>query len=170
MSLARLVAATALVCAGCATTSGTSVPQSLAVPGGSARKVSLHAEGVQIYQCKQKGDDRDAFEWALKAPDAELTDASGAKAGKHYGGPTWEAADGSKVMGEVKEKAPSPDGIPWLLLKAKANEGSGAFSDVTFVQRLDTRGGQAPADGCDATHGGEEKRVPYTATYLFFTH
>ena len=57
---------------------------------------------------------------------------------------------------------------PWLLLEAKQHAGSGAFSTITHIQRLDTAGGAAPTEGCDADHAGEEVRAPYTATYAFY--
>jgi hypothetical protein len=42
------------------------------------------------------------------------------------------------------------------------------FGSVTFIQRVNTVGGSAPATGCDATAQGTQLRVPYTASYLFF--
>lgn len=135
-----------------------SAPRGLAVPAGNTEKLSARGAGVQIYACKDAA-------WTLKAPEADLTDEFGGKAGRHYAGPTWEAVDGSKVVGAKVQEQPSPDSIPWLLLKAKSNEGAGLFSKITFIQRLDTTGGRAPAGPCEA---GQERRVDYTATYRFF--
>jgi len=89
---------------------------------------------------------------------------------KHYAGPTWEADDGSKVIGEVvaRSDSPKPDSIPWLLLRAKTTSGSGLFSGVLSIQRLDTVGGSAPAKGCLQPQSGQELRVSYTANYLFY--
>jgi hypothetical protein len=64
--------------------------------------------------------------------------------------------------------APDPSAIPWLLLEAQEHTGSGAFSTVTYIQRLDTVGGVAPVEGCDEAHEGDEARVPYEATYAFY--
>jgi hypothetical protein len=138
------------------------VPANLAVPPGNALLVKAYAKGVQIYTCKPEG-------WVLKAPEADLFDEKGAKIGHHSGGPTWElAADNSAVVGEMKEKAAVPDSIPWLLVAKKSSRGDGMFSRVTYIQRLDTAGGKAPAGGCDAAHQGSEVRVDYTATYSFY--
>ena len=128
------------------------------------------AEGFQVYTCKAKADDPKKFEWTLKAPDASLFNDEGKKIGKHYGGPTWEGNDGSKVIGILIEKAPArKDGdIPWLLLKAKDNLGKGQFTKVTYIQRVNTEGGIAPAKGCDQAQEGSEVRVKYKATYIFY--
>ena len=91
--------------------------------------------------------------------------------GSHFGGPTWQGHDGSAVVAAVLERADAPNpkkAIPWLLLEAKSHAGSGVFSTITHIQRLDTVGGVAPTKGCDADHAGEMARVPYKATYAFF--
>jgi hypothetical protein len=129
------------------------------------------AKGVQIYECRAKKDQADQFEWAFVAPEADLFDASGGKIGKHYAGPHWEATDGSKIVASVKERADAPrsDAIPWLLLAAKPAGGSGSFSNVTSIQRVNTVGGVAPKDGCSRSTVGAIGRVNYTADYYFFT-
>lgn len=147
------------------------VPAKLQVPAGNALISEVSAKGVQIYVCQPKTGDRTQFEWTLKAPEADLFNASGALVGKHYGGPTWEdTKDKSKVVGEVKERVDSPDRttIPWVLLSAKSNEGNGLFSKVTYIQRVNTKGGKAPATGCDSSKQNSTTRVDYTADYYFF--
>src|SRR6202158_3098308 len=127
----------------------------------------VHAKGDQIYSCKS---DAAQFTWTLKAPDAQLFDKDGKSFGKHFAGPSWEANDGSRVTGKAVANAPSPDAdsIPWLLLTVISHDGSGVLSRATTIQRLNTQGGKAPATGCDASHLGQELRVPYSADYLFF--
>jgi len=39
---------------------------------------------------------------------------------------------------------------------------------VTSVLRINTKGGKAPASGCDRNHAGQDLRVPYSADYVFF--
>jgi len=173
--IARLaLSCCAAALAACATpppTSGSTLPPSLAVPAGQVLVLKLRGNGVQIYECRAAQDDARRFGWALKAPEAKLLDERGSPIGRHYGGPTWELADGSRVVGEMKARVDSPDGnaIPWLLLDAKAHYGSGVLSHVASVQRLNTSGGKAPADGCDSAHAGEERRVAYTADYYFYS-
>jgi hypothetical protein len=153
-----------------AQTAGEAVPANLAAPAGNVMVMQVPARGVQIYTCRARVDDPSAFEWAFVAPEAELLNGRGELIGRHYAGPTWEGNDGSRVMGEAREaaNAPNPTAIPWLLLQARATEGAGAFSTVTYIQRLDTVGGRAPATGCSATQAGQELRVDYTALYEFY--
>jgi hypothetical protein len=128
------------------------------------------ATGTQVYTCTAPVDEPERFAWTFKAPEAALQNETGEQVGTHYAGPTWEGNDGSRVVGEVvaRTDAPAPDAIPWLLLKAKSTAGRGVFSTVTYIQRLETTGGVAPADGCDHSAAGVERAVPYTATYAFF--
>lgn len=157
-------------CAGPQVTRAPAVPESLQPPASETLALETHANGAQIYQCKPGKDDPARFEWAFKAPEAELFDTSGKHVGKHYGGPSWELQDGSKVVGEVRAKADAPDAqaIPWLLLHAKETSGAGTFSRTLSIQRVATVGGKAPSAGCDQARQGEEVRVPYQATYYFY--
>jgi hypothetical protein len=136
------------------------IPPALAVPGDASLLLTAKATGVQIYVC-------DSSAWKLKAPDAALADQTGKPIGKHYGGPTWELADGSLITGELvaKDPGPSPTAIPWLLLKVASNSGKGKLAKATAIHRIETQGGVAPAEACQI---GQEIRVPYSATYLFY--
>jgi len=51
------------------------VPESLKAPAGEEVILAAHATGVQIYVCQAGADQK--FAWVLKAPEAELTDATG---------------------------------------------------------------------------------------------
>ena len=176
-TLLAVVAALAVIgsLGGSATAQGTptsaqDIPPVLMPPVSSVLLFELGARGVQIYTCEAKPDDATAFVWTFQAPEAELITGRGEVVGTHFAGPTWQGQDGSAVIGAVLERADSPDlgAIPWLLLEAKQHAGSGAFSTITHIQRLDTAGGAAPTEGCDADHAGEEVRAPYTATYAFY--
>ena len=137
-------------------------------PRGSASLVAVvAARGVQVYECRAKKDPAAGVEWAFVAPDAELYDAQGASAGKHYAGPHWESRDGSKLVGAVAARAdaPQPGAIPWLLLTTKSVGPAGAFSRTTHIQRVNTAGGMAPASGCSAEAIGKTVRVTYSADY-----
>ncbi len=66
------------------------------------------------------------------------------------------------------QRSPAQGAVPWLLLRAKSNEGAGAFASVKYIQRVDTKGGVAPSAGCDAAQAGAEARVDYSANYAFY--
>ena len=159
-----LVAASALLSFSAA---AQQVPQQPKPPANEHLFLRVHAKGDQVYTCKS---DAAQFTWTLKAPDAQLFDKDGKPFGKHFAGPSWEANDGSRVTGKAVANAPSPDAgsIPWLLVKVVSHEGDGVLSRATFILRLNTKGGKARASGCDASHLGQERRVPYSADYLFF--
>ncbi len=157
-------------CAASPSANSEDIPAPLRVSAAGLSPRHTHGVGVQIYQCRAGKDDAARFEWVLKEPAADLFDKAGKKIGRHYAGPTWEADDGSKVVGEVVARADSPDpnAITWLLLSAKSTSGSGVFGAVRFVQRIHTAGGKAPADGCSAASMGAEARVSYSADYWFY--
>jgi hypothetical protein len=142
------------------------VPGALAVPEGNKLAFAYDAIGVQIYGCDATAT---GYAWVFRAPEAKLYAHHGKSAGTHYAGPTWQANDGSTVVGtKIADYSADPNAIPWLLLGATSHAGQGRMSDVTFIQRLETTAGKAPATGCDASHVGETARVDYTATYYFY--
>ncbi|HEX3602765.1 MAG TPA: DUF3455 domain-containing protein [Steroidobacteraceae bacterium] len=162
------LAALAAVLAGCA--AAPTVPGPLRVPAAQPLLKELHATGVQIYECQAAKDDASQFEWSFKAPEAVLSTKAGKKIARHYGGPTWEAKDGSRVVGDIVSSSPSqkPNSIPWLLLRARATSANGLFSGVQFIQRINTVGGSLPARGCRREQAGQQLRAAYTADYLFY--
>jgi len=146
------------------------VPDSLQPPAGETLALDTTATGVQVYECSAVPSQPDRYEWAFKAPEAELFDKTGRRIGRHYAGPTWEADDGSTVVGAVKARVDSPTAgaIPWLLLTARSATGNGVFGRTTSIQRLATQGGMAPGRACGPAQAGEVARVGYRATYRFY--
>jgi hypothetical protein len=144
------------------------VPDKLSPPAIEKLILQAHATGDQIYVCQQGPDQKLA--WTLKAPDAQLFDAQNKLIAKHYAGPTWKNNDGSEVVGKAAARLDSPDAnaIPWLLVTAVSHSGDGAFSKVTFIQRLHTKGGQPPQTGCDDAHRNAETKSAYSADYYFY--
>ncbi|NYF50644.1 DUF3455 domain-containing protein [Tunturiibacter gelidoferens] len=142
---------------------------SITVPPPPQRPIlTVAGKGVQVYACQQTDT---GPQWIFKAPEATLTDESGLTVGTHSAGPIWISKDGSSTKGELLQKSPSPEpgAIPWLLLKAASPTGSGIMTHVEFIRRSDTHGGIAPTTGCDAQHLTATTRVPYTATYTFYS-
>jgi len=143
----------------------------LSMVGDAQVLMTIQARGVQIYVCTATpavSGGPTTYAWVFKGPEADLYDSAGKKIGRHYAGPTWESVDGSKVAGKVIDSVKSPGNVPWLLLAARSNTGSGVFGNVTYIERMLTQGGLAPSTGADAAHVGQEIRIPYTATYVFY--
>jgi len=145
-------------------------PGPVRVPATQSLIKQLHATGVQIYECQPAKQDPAQFEWNFMAPEARLTTSGGRAVASHYAGPTWEAKDGSRVIGEAvaSSRSPNPNSIPLLLLRARANSGKGLFAHVQFIQRLNTKGGSLLATGCRKDQAGQQLRAAYTADYLFY--
>jgi len=167
-----LVSVVALLfgCASSPATKPPDVPETLRPPANQVLAFETLATGVQIYECKASRDQPALFEWVFKAPKAELFDSTGRKVGKHYAGPTWESTDGSTVVGELKasDNGPDPNAIPWLLLSAKSHSGTGVFSQISSIQRLQTVEGKAPSRPCSRENAEQVARVPYKAAYYFY--
>jgi hypothetical protein len=127
------------------------------------------ATGVQIYRCDPKKDRPGQFEWTFQSPEATLRDTGGRYIGRHYAGPTWEAEDGSKVVGTVQARHDAGSRtIPWLRLSARSTGPAGIFSGVTTIIRIGTDGGAPPASGCTDAEQGRILRVGYKADYNFY--
>ncbi|MGZ9075682.1 MAG: DUF3455 domain-containing protein [Burkholderiaceae bacterium] len=154
----------------CATPVPVEVPANLKPSANESFSMIVPAKGVQIYECRLGKDA--APQWTFVAPEAALFDARGNTIGQHGAGPYWQARDGSRIVGTLKQRADAPDpaAIPWLLLSSKSNGSAGVFSNVSSIQRVNTVGGIAPATGCAADLAGKTARIPYTADYYFFTN
>jgi hypothetical protein len=139
-------------------------------PPGQKAQFRFHtlSHSAQIYTCRQSAA---GFAWAGPDPDAMLMGSDKKFVVHHYKGPTWEADDGSIVRSDgtlARHFLPADkNAIHWLELPAK--EQSGQFAKVTFIHRIDTSGGLTPSDKpCDAQHAGDQERVEYSATYMFY--
>jgi len=146
---------------------GPEVPRAIEVPAGNKVFLVGHAIGVQIYSCNTTSN---GFAWGFVAPRANLYDNNGKLLATHFGGPTWQAKDGSTVVAQrVDGVTVNATAIPWLLLSAVSTT-TGPDGDrltkTTFIQRTATTGGLAPAAAdCNATAAGTTVEVPYTADY-----
>jgi len=99
-----------------------------------------------------------------------------------FGNATWQSSlDTSKVWAQTVKpltagthpSCPNAGSIPCLLLQVIGAEagpaGGKSLTKTTFIQRLNTNGGSAPAEGCAETADvGKQSLVPYTADYWFF--
>jgi Protein of unknown function (DUF3455) len=179
----RLATCAAITCvialAGCASApmspvfSQAGLPDAVKVPAG--QQVALETVGVGeiTYQCREKAAMAGAFEWVFVGPSAALNNRAGQSIGKYYGPPaTWEHGDGSKLTGTQVAVSPAAAGsIPLQLVKvnaAAADAKAGRMSGLTYIQRVATRGGVAPASACDAANKDRKEIVKYQADYIFW--
>jgi hypothetical protein len=145
------------------------LPEPVRVPAGQKVMMTTTGVGEITYECREKKDMAGAHEWAFVAPVAVLYTPDRKVAGKYYAGPTWEANDGSKITGKQVAVAPAMAGsIPLQLVKTEPAMGSGAMTGVSYIQRLNTKGGVAPAMACDAAAKGKRQQVAYEADYVFY--
>jgi hypothetical protein len=131
-----------------------------------AKVLQWFGRGVQVYSCQRTGS---GYAWDLQRPDATLTDSRGIFRGRNEVGPSWIATDGSRVLGKIIAVIPAPNrgAIPWLVLSVKSHYGHGALESVAYIFRTDTKGGIAPASGCDAYHDKNIAEIGYSAIYTF---
>jgi len=131
-------------------------------PAGNKLLARVYAIGVQTYRWNGSS-------WVFVEPVATLYNdpSHHDKAGIHYAGPTWEANNGAKVVAaRLASCTADPNAIPWLLLQTTSTEGTGILSLVTYIQRINTVGGLAPA--APGASIGAVAEVPYTAEYYFY--
>jgi hypothetical protein len=160
-----VVAGTAMAGPAPQTAAGDSLDPRTYDPGSKLFLVA-HATGVQKYTCQADGT------WLFTDPEATLFKTTGTpkEIGSHFlnfatGRPVWMLQDGSTV--EAARTAAQPGGtgnIPLLLLHGVATSGE-HLGGTTYVQRLNTSGGVAPAGTCTP---GDHAAVPYTADYFFY--
>ena len=143
------------------------------LPAGNSRVFTFFADGVQKYKAQEvPGSSPIAYQWQFVAPLADLYDVTNKKVGNHSQGPTWQLSIVDSIFGQAftpPKAAPSPDAnsIDWLLLMPKAGKPPiGVFADVDYVQRIDTKGGKAPAT--PPSNANETADVHYTAIYRFY--
>jgi hypothetical protein len=162
------------------------VPAGIEVPAGNKAFLVGHAYGTQNYICLPSGT---AFVWSLFTPQATLFNDDDQQIITHYFSPnpdegavvraTWQhSRDTSTVwaLGIVSSSDANfvaPGAIPWVRLQQVGVEdgptGGDKLSVTTWIQRLNTVGGIAPATGCaQATDVGRKAFMPYTADYFFY--
>ena len=170
------------------------VPTELQVPQGNFPFLEGHADGTQNYVCLPT---ETGFKFVLFTPEATLFDDNDKQIITHFFSPnanpippnpselgkiraTWQdSKDSSIVWGgnaipSTDAKFVAKDAIPWLLLPMAGTQvgptGGDTLTATTFIQRLNTSEGVAPADECTSMNDiGKEAFVPYKADYFFYT-
>jgi Protein of unknown function (DUF3455) len=144
------------------------------LPGGNTRVATFYAEGVQKYKAQPKaGSSPVTFEWVFVAPKANLYDAGNVKIGTHSAGPTWQLLGsttdsiyGQQFSPAKSAASPNATSIDWLQLMPKTGKTpTGLFANVSYIQRIATKGGKAPATA--PVSASDTVDVAYTAIYRF---
>jgi hypothetical protein len=160
------------------------VPPGLEVPAPNQAFLLGRGVGTQNYVC-QPGNQLGRVGWVLFTPQATLFDDEGGQLTSHFFSPnpneagvvraTWrDSRDSSTVWARATASATvDPNAIAWVLLQVVGTQvgptGGDTFTKTTFIQRLNTRGGLAPATGCDVlSDAGHKAFVPYSADYFFY--
>jgi hypothetical protein len=163
------------------------VPSNLTVEDGNVPYLQTRAYGTQNYVCLPSAT---GVAWKLFGPQATLYPGNlPIQIATHFLSPnpdeqgtpraTWQhSLDGSAVWARAIQTSTDPNyvapgAIPWLLLEAVGTEegplGGALLAKTTFIHRLNTEGGIAPATGCSsATQLGAIALVPYSTDYFFY--
>jgi len=158
------------------------------IPDGATPYLRTHAVGTQNYICLATGS---GLAWRFIGPQATLfVTVFGAEqqVTTHFLSPnpdeagtfraTWQASfDSSRVWAQASQIVDDPavigtGNIPWLLLQRvgarRGPTGGSLLSQATWIQRVNTIGGVAPATGCSqSTDTGKIALVPYGTDYVF---
>ena len=165
------------------------VPRNLRVPPGNEAFLAGYALGTQNYICLATST---GAAWRFLGPQATLFLTSGGNPTQqittHFlsvnpseslARPTWQhSLDTSRVWGRVKASSSDPGyvergAIDWLLVESAGVQlgptGGNILAQTTFIHRLNTSGGVAPATGCsDVSQVGTVALVPYSTDYFFY--
>ena len=162
------------------------VPDPIQVPAGHRLFLAGHAYGTQNYICLPSGT---GFAWMLFGPQATLLHNDARQMMTHFLSPnpdedgtlraTWQhSVDTSAVWARAIASSADPGfvasgAIPWLLLEVVGAEGGPTggrrLTVTTYIHRLNTAGGMAPATGCSqSANVGSRIFVPYEADYFFY--
>jgi hypothetical protein len=163
------------------------VPSNLTVEEGNVPFLQTRAYGTQNYVCLPSAT---GVAWKLFGPQATLYPGNVPfQIATHFlsanpeepGTPraTWlHSHDGSAVWARAIQPSTDPSyvapgAVAWLLLEkvgtAEGTVGGGLLAQTTFIHRVNTEGGIAPAAGCSSTAQlGAIALVPYSTDYFFY--
>ena len=175
-----------------------SVPTNIEVSAENKIFLVGHAVGTQNYVCLPCDPSKPGCEagvaFSLFTPQATLFNGHGKQLITHFFSPnpfepnlvraSWQhSQDTSQVWAKaIGTATDSTDpqfvrqgAIPWLKLQVKdvgalaGPTGGNKLTGTTFIQRVNTFGGSAPAEGCSSPANiGNKAFVPYTADYIFY--
>ncbi len=173
-----MVAGTAVMMAACSSVkppakeySQDRLVESIRVPAGNVVVLETTGVGVLNYECRANVAATGAIGWALATPKADLIDRTGKNIG-NYGGPpaTWTHMDGSTVVGTQIALSPvlGSNNIATQLSKGTSGMNAGVLQNISYIQRINTKGGQDISKPCTQADIGDKVTLPYQADYIFW--
>ena len=173
-----MVTGTAVIMAACSTVkppakeySQDLLTESIRVPAGNMVALETTGVGILNYECRANVAATGQVGWTLVSPKADLIDRTGKNIGNYSGPPaSWTHNDGSSVVGMQIAIAPVLGGNNIALQLSKGTPGmnAGAMQGVTYIQRINTKGGQDLSKACNAADVGDKLTLPYQADYIFW--
>lgn len=166
---------TALIMAACSSTpplpreySQDTLPQAVMVPAGHVVALETRASGVLNYECRPTPSG--PYGWVLMSPKANLLDRTGKDVVAYSGPPArWTHIDGSSIVGNQVSVASNGEyNLPLQLSRAEPSTGSGALQNISFIQRIKTKGGVEKTMPCGDLTAGKKVTLPYQADYIFW--
>ena len=178
LSMLAMVTGTAVMMAACSSVKPPPkmfdqdmLAEMIRVPAGNEVVLETTAVGVLNYECRANVPTAGMIGWTLASPKADLLDRTG-KTVVSYSGPpaTFAHVDGSSVVGTQLAIAPviGATNLPMQLSKGAPGSGAGMLQDVSYIQRIKTKGGLDFSKPCTQTEIGDKMTLPYQADYIFW--
>lgn len=145
--------------------------EAIRVPAGHEVVLETTGVGVLNYECRANVAATGAVGWALASPKADLIDRTGKTVGSYSGPPaTWTHMDGSTVVGTQVVLSPvlGSNNIPTQLSKGTPGMNAGVLQNISYIQRINTKGGQDISKPCTQADIGDKLTLPYQADYIFW--
>ncbi len=171
-----MVGGTALLMAACSSVppppkefSQDTLPMAIGVPPGHKVVLETTATGLLNYECRATPPG--PFAWVLVSPQANLLDRTGKDVVAYSGPPAkWTHIDGSSIVGtQIAVASNGEYNLPMQLARAEPSMGMGALQNVSFIQRIKTKGGVEKTKTCSISNSGEKVTLPYQADYIFWS-
>ena len=145
--------------------------EAVRVPAGNEVVLETTAVGVLNYECRTNVPTPGMIGWTLASPKADLLDRTGKTVASYSGPPaTWSHVDGSSVVGSQLAVAPvvGATNLPMQLSKGTPGTGTGMLQNVSYIQRIKTKGGLDFSKPCTQAEIGDKMTLPYQADYIFW--
>ena len=173
-----MVAGTAVIMAACSSVqppakeySQDRLVEAIRVPAGNTVVLETTGVGVLNYECRANVAATGTIGWTLVSPKADLIDRTGKTVGSYSGPPaTWTHMDGSSVVGTQVSLSPvvGSNNIALQLSRGTPGMNAGVLQNISYIQRVNTKGGQDLSKACTQADIGDKLTLPYQADYIFW--